>query len=75
MKKRATEDTLGELHRLVAQALTDKINSGEATPADMNAAIKFLQNNGIEAIAIDESPLGKLVESLPTFDDEEDHIH
>jgi hypothetical protein len=76
MKKiRATEDTLGELHKLVAQALTDKINNGDATPADINAAIKFLQNNGIEAIATDESPLGKLVDSLPTFDDEDEHIH
>ena len=71
MKKRASDDVLGALHELVATELTARIVSGEATPADINAAIKFLQNNGIEAVATEDSPLGKLVSSLPTFDDEE----
>ena len=73
MKKRASDDVLGALHELVAKELTNRILSGEATPADMNAAIKFLQNNGIEAVATEDSPLGKLVASLPTFDDEIEH--
>jgi predicted RNA-binding Zn ribbon-like protein len=71
MKKRASDEVLGALHELVAKELTHRIAGGEATPADLNAAIKFLQNNGIEAIATEESPLGKLVASLPTFDDED----
>jgi len=71
MKKRASDDVLGALHELVAKELTARIMSGEASPADMNAAIKFLQNNGIEAVATEDSPLGKLVASLPTFDDDE----
>lgn len=71
MKKRASDDVLGALHELVAKELTSRIVGGEATPADINAAIKFLQNNGIEAVATDDNPLGKLVASLPTFDDEE----
>lgn len=75
MKKRASEDTLGELHKLVAQALTDKINNGDATPADLNAAIKFLQNNGIEAVATHDNPLGMLAASLPTFDDDEGYVN
>lgn len=75
MKKRATEEALGELHKLVAEELTRRIATGEASPADINAAIKFLQNNGIEAVASEDSPLGKLVAALPTFDDEEDHVH
>ncbi len=74
-KKRATEDVLGSLHEAVALDLLRRVSSGEASPADLNAAIKFLQNNGIEALATDDSPLGKLVASLPTFEDEEDHIH
>ena len=75
-KTRASEEILGKLHEAVTLDLLRRIESGEASPAELNAAIKLLQNNGIEAIAIDESPLGKLVDSLPTFNDEEDeHIH
>lgn len=73
MPKRATEELLGELHEMVAKELLSKIKSGEATPAEINAAIKFLQNNGIEAVRGDgESPLDKLAASLPTFDEEGD---
>ena len=75
MKTRASEELLGSLHDAVAKDLLNRVMSGEATPAELNAAIKFLQNNGIEAIATDDNPLGKLVASLPTFDDEEDHVH
>lgn len=75
MKKRATEEILGSLHDAVATDLLRRVQSGEATPAELNAAIKFLQNNGIEALATDDNPLGKLVSALPTFDDEEDHVH
>lgn len=74
-KKRASEDTLGMLHDAVANDLLKRVKSGEATPAELNAAIKFLQNNGIEAIATDDNPLGRLVASLPTFDDEEDYVN
>lgn len=75
MKKRATDEVLGELHKMVAEELTRRIASGEASPADINAAIKFLQNNGIEAVATEDNPIGRLVASLPTFDDDQDHVH
>lgn len=68
---RATEDILGRLHEMVAHSLLAKIESGEATPAEINAAIKFLQNNGIEAKLTDDNALGKLAAALPTFDDDE----
>lgn len=72
MVKRATEDVLGTLHEAIANDLLNKIISGKATPAEINAAIKFLQNNGIEAVrGTGESPLDKLAASLPTFSDEE----
>lgn len=67
---RASEAVLGALHEAVAQTLLDKVLSGEASPAEINAAIKFLQNNGIEAVVTEESTLDKLVKALPTFDDE-----
>lgn len=71
-KTRASEELLGSLHLAVTEDLLRRISSGEASPAELNAAIKLLQNNGIEAIATEDSPLGKLVASLPKFDDEED---
>lgn len=71
MKQRASDDVLGSLHKMVAEELTRRIASGEASPADINAAIKFLQNNGIEAVATEDNPIGRLVASLPTFDDDE----
>lgn len=70
MTKRASEDTLGDLHDAVAQDLLRRVLSGEANPAELNAAIKFLQNNGIEAIQTESNPLGMLAASLPVFDDD-----
>ena len=74
MTKRASDDVLGALHELVAQELTRRIQSGEASPADINAAIKFLQNNGIEAIVTEDNPLGKLMSALPTFEIGRAHV-
>ena len=67
---RASEDILGRLHDTVAKTLLAKIESGEANPAEINAAIKFLQNNGIEAKLTDDNALGKLAAALPTFEDD-----
>lgn len=65
----ATEDILGMLHEAVAQDLIDKIKSGEATAQELNAAIKFLKDNGIEALPTENSKLDKLMHTLPTFED------
>lgn len=72
MTKRAEEDVLGSLHEALANDLLRRVMSGEASPAELNAAIKFLQNNHIEAIVSEENTLGKLVKALPVFDD--DHL-
>lgn len=61
----APKELLENLHRAVAEDLLDKIKSGEATAAEISAAIKFLKDNGIEAIPASGSPLGDLVDSLP----------
>ena len=71
MSKRASDEVLGNLHLMVAEELIKRITTGEASPAELNAAIKFLQNNGIEATMAPGSPLDKLANSLPQFDDEE----
>lgn len=71
-KTKGTEELLGELHLAVTKDLLAKVKSGEATAADLNAAIKLLKDNKIEAdldLNADAGELAKHV--LPTFDDED----
>jgi len=67
----ATEELLGRLHDAVAQDLLTKIQDGSASPAEISTAVKFLKDNGIEAIPAAKSLLGDLSRSLPEFGDEE----
>jgi len=60
----ATSEALGNLHELVTWELTRRIESGEATAADIAQAIKLLKDNGISAVPTDNNPLGKLMGSL-----------
>lgn len=64
----ASEELLGRLHDAVAADLLQRVQSGGATPAELNAAIKFLKDNGIEALATEDSTLGKLVDEMPKFE-------
>lgn len=67
----ATEELLGMLHEAVASDLLQKVQSGEATAQELSAAIKFLKDNNVEALAVEDSPLNKLAKSLPEFGTEE----
>ena len=62
---KAPQETLETLHSQVAQELLQRIISGEASSADMSNAIKFLKDNGVEGLPIQDSPLGNLAEILP----------
>ena len=68
----ATTDILATLHNAVAEDLLSKVLGGEATAQELNAAIKFLKDNGIEALPVENSPLADLASSLPSFADEDD---
>lgn len=57
---RATVDALADLHRVLAEKLKAKIESGEATAADFNAAIQFLRSNDIKAMPATDTPLEQL---------------
>ena len=59
------EQTLATLHTAVATELLDRIRSGDAKPADMSNAIKFLKDNHIDAMPVQGSPLDGLLNSLP----------
>tara|TARA_B100000809_G_C14944149_1_gene461535 strand:- start:294 stop:536 length:243 start_codon:yes stop_codon:yes gene_type:complete len=62
---KAPQEALENLHSQVARELSDRIATGEASSADMSNAIKFLKDNGIEGLAIQDSPLGHLINVLP----------
>lgn len=72
MTTRATEDLLGKIHEALASELLSRIESGEATPAELNAAIKFLQNNNIDCIPTQDSTVFKLAEVVPFPNDDEE---
>ncbi|WP_018868269.1 MULTISPECIES: hypothetical protein [unclassified Thioalkalivibrio] len=60
----ASKELLEKLHNVVGEKLYERIASGEATAAEFGQAIKFLQNNGIEALPEGNDALTKLEGSL-----------
>ena len=56
---------LNTLYEAVADELLAKIQSGEAKPADLAVAVKFLKDNDITAIPINDNALQQLMESMP----------
>ncbi len=73
-KTKKINDLLAEIHEETAKDLLRRVKSGEASPAELQAAIKFLKDNGIEAVPVAENPLGELANSLPDFVDQEEHL-
>ena len=68
---RKVSEVLNELHGALAEELLDRVRSGEAKPSDLGVAVRFLKDNGIEAIPTDGSYLQQLFEELPFDEDEE----
>ena len=56
---------LSTLYDAVADELLAKIQSGEAKPADLAVAVRFLKDNDITAIPINDNALQQLMESMP----------
>ena len=71
MAKRASEDLFDELHALLTTEIITRIRSGEASTADLRAAIDWLKANDITGVAVDGSPLASLMGMIPdlTFDE------
>lgn len=61
----ASEDVLKSLHNALAQDLLRRLQSGEATAADLNVVRQFLKDNNISADGAKSPLLGALVDSLP----------
>lgn len=71
MSTRAPEELFDELHSLLTTELVTRIKSGEASTADLRAAIDWLKTNDITGVPIEGSPLASLAGLIPelTFDD------
>lgn len=85
--KRATENTLGDLHAEFAKLLKDRLQNGEGVDDDgnpipvkastLNVIRQFLKDNEITALPVQGSPLGDLHSQLPEdfdFGDDEDDV-
>jgi len=76
---KANSDVLNMLHQMVAQDLIARLNSGEASVQDVNAAIKFLKDNNVTADIEFNKPLKQVeqavtpVGELPFIDEDEDN--
>ena len=65
-------EKLNSLFDAVADELLTKIKTGEAKPADLAVAVKFLKDNNISCLPVDGNPLSELMKSMPFS--EEDNI-
>jgi len=59
------DEKLKELHKILAEKLLEKVKDPDCKASDMNVARQFLKDNNIDAVPVDNSPLGKLMNELP----------
>ena len=64
---------LHQLQDILIEEFMDRIESGTATPSDLNAARQILKDNGIHVALKNNNPLANLIAGLP-FDDESDRV-
>jgi|TARA_B100001964_G_C13662414_1_gene349620 hypothetical protein len=69
-----SDKKLSQLHDLLIDELTTRIQSGDAKSADLNIARQLLKDNNIEALPTTNSKLKSLIEELPFDDDQEKEI-
>ena len=58
-------EKLNYLFDAVTEELLMKIKSGEAKPADLAVAVKFLKDNNITCVPTDGNSLEELMKSMP----------
>ena len=58
-------EKLNTLFDAVADELLTKIKTGEAKPADLAVAVKFLKDNNISCLPVDGNSLEALMKTMP----------
>ena len=67
-------DKLNSLFDAVTEELLTKIKTGEAKPADLAVAVKFLKDNNISCVPTDGNSLEELMKSMP-FNSEDKNLY
>lgn len=67
-------EKLHGLQDLLIDEFINRIQSGEATPSDLNAARQLLKDNNIHAAVKNDNPMANLVSILPFNDDGVDKV-
>ena len=62
-------EKLHGLQDLLIDEFINRIQSGEASPSDLNAARQLLKDNNIHAAVKNDNPMANLVSILPFNDD------
>ena len=66
-----SDKMLAQLHETLAKELLARVQTGEATAAELTAASKFLKDNGIDASVQHSQPMQDLAKVLPFQDPNE----
>jgi|TARA_B110000908_G_C10233799_1_gene442100 hypothetical protein len=69
-----SSEKLYGLQDLLIDEFIKRIESGEASPSDLNAARQLLKDNQINATVSNENPLANLVSMLPFNDEGVDRV-
>ena len=67
---KAKEERFNHLHNILTEELITRIESGEANPQELKAAIEWLHKNDISGVAKEGNPLEKLANIMPKVDPE-----
>lgn len=72
----ATEEMFQQLHGILTKELIARITNGEATTADLRAAIDWLAKNDITGVPVADSPLASLAGLIPelSFEDVQEEV-
>tara|TARA_R100000808_G_scaffold134_1_gene993 strand:+ start:23575 stop:23796 length:222 start_codon:yes stop_codon:yes gene_type:complete len=62
---KSKEELLEQLHCLVAEELIDRIQTGEASAAELGVATKFLKDNGMDVSSEADTPIHDLSKIVP----------
>jgi hypothetical protein len=66
------EELLSKIHEALGHDLLRRIETGEATAAELNVARQFLKDNGVDATPKASEPLLNLAKVMPFDPDEEE---
>jgi hypothetical protein len=69
-----SSEKLYGLQDLLIDEFINRIESGEASPSDLNAARQLLKDNGVSATVTNDNPMANLVSILPFADEGVDKV-